>query len=195
MNKHTEKPDFRQSFRNIKAIVAWVISEGYQVRKTSIYESAKEAGFPLKGKDGSYDRAQVEKYAIETWANPSKAAEKREKKGIVPDIGNPKLRLQVAQAAEKEFKLDVLKGMYYLKSEEDQRDALVLYGIKSAMLNSGPFIVQDLIALVGAELGADSAAKVSQIIPELRERFNNSVLDMFDGIAKAGGVETPDVLP
>ena len=189
-SKNSSVPD---KFQTVNAIVAWATSQGYQVKKSTIYNSAKEAGFPLKGKDGAYDRAQVEKYAKETWPNPKKAEEHREKKGIpMPEIGNPKLRLQIAQAEEKEFKYAILKGKYYLKSAEDQRSAQMLYGIKTAVENWAPFIIQDMISLAGIELGTDAAAALGRITPELRARYLNSVAEKFDEISQKGAIEVPN---
>ncbi len=182
--------------KDLKAVAVWVAEQGYKVSMRTVYNHSEGAAFPSPQKGGGYLVEQIEAYANATWENPQKIAERfAVKPGTSPDALDSKARILAADAAMREHKLAVAQGLYYLKSEEDQRDALVLYGIKTAMLNSGPFIIQDLIAMVGTELGADAAAKINQIIPELRERFSNSVLDMFDGMAKAGGVETPDTLP
>lgn len=178
-----------ESFRNIREIVQWLQSEGYKVGKTVVYDASKAPGFPPLDREGRYDRAQVEKYALETWVNPKKAAEQREKRGIKNEAENPKLRLQLAMAEEREFKLAILKGKYYLKSEEDQRDAALLHGLKTSVGNWGPFIIDELISMVVMEVGTEVGAKIGQITPDLRMRYRNMVAEKFDELARDGGVE------
>lgn len=184
-NKAPQNANILQS---LNAIALWAQETGYDVSTRTIYNHAERPDFPARQRGGGYLKSQVEAYAAAEWMNPGQ----HQAEGSGAGNDNPKYRLAKAMAEEREFKLALLKGKYYLKSEEDQRDALMLYGIKSAMLNAGPFIIQDLIAMVGGELGAEAAAKIGRMTAELRARFDNSVLDMFDNMAKAGGVDAPD---
>lgn len=182
-----------KTLKDLKAVAIWLAEQGYKVSMRTVYNHAEGPAFPSQQKGGGYLVDQIKTYANATWENPRLAEERATvKPGTSIPALDSKARILAADAAMREHKLAVAQGKYYLKSEEDQRDALLLYGIKTAVENWAPFIVQDLIALAGSELGSDAAMKLGQIIPEMRARYKNLAAELFDRLAKDGGVEAPD---
>lgn len=193
-----KKVGLPEILKSIKAAADLIIEQGFIVSVPTVYNKSKDDPlFPAKQKCGGYIKSQIEAYANATWENPSRAKTATQqaeatKPGTSPHALDSKARILAADAAMREHKLGVAQGQYYLKSAEDQRDALILYGVKSGVLNGGPFIIRDLISMAGAELGPDAAAALGRISPELRARYTDSALDLFDSMAKRGGIETPD---
>lgn len=174
-----------QRFKNIEQAAAWIISEGYIVSSRTIRNHADRApGFPRRQTDGSYLKSDLSCYAQSTWENPSKPAEER----------SNDYQDDVKRETARKLKLDndIKEGRYLFRSEEEQRDALVLYGLKTAVENWGPFIIEDLVSLAASELGEESIAKLGRITPELLARYRTQAANLFDKFSADGFIEVPD---
>jgi len=174
-----------ERFKNLEQAASWVIKEGYIVSGKTVRNHAHSAGFPRQQKDGSYLLKEIAAYAATAWDNPSRPTEPR------PDTDYSD---QVKRETARKLKLDndIKEGRYLLRSEEEQRDAQVLYGIKLAVENWGPFMVQDLISVAALELGEEVSARLGRITPELLVRYRSLSGELFDRFAAAGSIEVPD---
>jgi hypothetical protein len=95
---------------------------------------------------------------------------------------NHKERLVKEQADKIALENEYRRGQYLLKSEEEQRDARILAGIKQAVENFGPFIIQDLITISKEQGNLEAAA------PQLMARYSDQAADLFHRFATAKAV-------
>ena len=184
--KGEDEDSAAERFKNIEQAAGWIIGQGYIVSPRTIRNHAdRGAGFPRKQKDGSYLKSEISSYSLATWENPSQPKEQFASSDYTDDVKREtarKLRLEN----------DIKEGRYLLRSEEEQRDAQLLFGLKTTVGNWGPFIIQDLLSLASAEIGEESSAKLGRITPELLARYRSQAAELFDTISQAGFLEVPD---
>jgi hypothetical protein len=176
--------DEGERFKNLEAVCTWIVSQGYIVSPRTIRNHAERAGFPHRQKDGAYLKAEVATYAEATWDNPSRPADEP-----AGDHGD-----DIKRETARKLKLenDIKEGRYLLRSEEEQHDAQLLFGLKTAVANWGPFIIQDLLALAGPVIGDEASGKLGQITPELLARYRTQAAELFDSISRDGYLEVDD---
>ena len=150
-------------------------------------------GFPCSAGKLSMDtgsgiigRAVVNGKKVYTQKALDRYAQGHLKKTAVDAPDDHRARLIKEQADKLALNNEITRGAYLLKSEEEQRDARVLAGIKQAVLNFGPFVIGDLLTLAGSLIGDDAAHKLGRLSPELLARYDDHAQELFDRFAKAG---------
>ena len=99
-------------------------------------------------------------------------------------------RLKVAQAQLAELKLEERRGLLIDAAEEEARDARLWFAIRNDIENQGPNIISHLINRIG-DLGLpdDMHQRITALVPELRQEYEDQLSDIFDRYAKDGGIE------
>ena len=99
-------------------------------------------------------------------------------------------RLKVAQAQLAELKLEERRGLLIDAAEEEARDARLWFAIRTDIENQGPNIISHLINRIGdLALPEDIHQRITALVPELRQEYEDQLSDIFDRYAKDGGIE------
>ncbi|MGE4519532.1 MAG: hypothetical protein AB7E04_08505 [Desulfobacteraceae bacterium] len=156
--------DFPDKFKNIKAVLDFLKTNGFKIEKSKIYEDAKE-GLLRVQKNKSVMGIDVKLYSgtlkRDGSADPEPAeltAEKLKKESLKLDLQNEKLQ----------FELDKEKGKYLPRSDFERELAARAAVLDSGIRHSLSLKVQDIIALVGGQLSKapDLIDYIDKIIDE-----------------------------
>lgn len=152
----------------------------YQIEKSKLSKDCKDGKVPRK--DGAYYAKDLDYYA--------EACHLKAKNSTPTASNDPSDRLKMAHAAEREFRVDILKGKYIDAAEEEARDARLWYAIRTDIENLGPGVVSELVnRIAGLALPEEHQLRIAALVPELRHTFEDSLAEIFDRYAQQGGIE------
>lgn len=168
-------------FSTVLEAARWIMAEGYLVKERSAHDHIKN-NIPRQ-KDGTYLQKHIDDYARRTWENPGRLAAE-------PDNTDHKARLVKAMADEREIKVKQLQSNLIDASEEEQRDAAVLLGIRRHLEVHVPDRAKALVAAVSQLLTDDQRGELTARLPEIIENDLDQIADIFDRLYQAGGIAT-----
>ena len=154
----------------------------YKIEKSKLSADVQSGKVPRK--DGSFSAKDLDYYA-----NACRLELKTSEPQQPNDDGSE--RLKVAQAELAELKLQERRGQLIDAAEEEARDARLWFAVRTDIENQGPNIINHLINRIG-DLGLPEEIhqRVTALVPELRQEYEDQLADIFDRYAKDGGVYT-----
>ena len=152
----------------------------YQIEKSKLSKDSKDGKVPRK--DGLYHAKDLDYYA--------EAVHLKTKTSAPVVISDNSDRLKAAHADEREFRLGILRGEYINAAEEEARDCKLWAAIKSDIENQAPAVVHEIInRILPIVPDDDLKERILALRHELRLTYEDTIADIFDRYATAGGVE------
>jgi len=168
----------------------WIVAQGYVGLQgvLSLEMARKEIGKLKKDPRNGYPFQIVKKLADKTWGG--KADEEIADIITLPagNLLDAKERYLNAQAEEKEWKLKQLQGQLIDVAEEERRDVLVLLGIRRHLETAVPDRAISMLAKIKTLIPEEQHGIINAHLPEIIEADREVIADMFDSLAKQGGV-------
>lgn len=169
--------------RSIPEILNYLTGQGFKIARRTLYLHKQQGilraqiggGFTVKAVD-DYARRNLERPGIEVQA--------------AAVLSDEKSRILKAQAEKIEFDNRLKQGQYVLKEEEEARDARLWFAVKADIESQGLHVVRELInKIAGLGLQENQLARVIALEAELKQTYQDSIEEIFDRYARAGGIE------
>lgn len=161
----------------------YLVAQGFTLTRRTLQNHIKAgllgANKDRSGKVKSIDHAALEKYATAHL----------ERRAMQEEVSH-RMRKEKAEADIAEAKAHRMRGMYLDATEEEQRDAAVLLGIRRHLEISVPDRAKQIISGISSLLTDEQRGQLSARLPELIEQDKETIADIFDRLARAGGIET-----
>jgi len=157
------------------------LQRSYKIEKSKLSKDVQDGKVPRK--DGTFSARDLDYYA-----NAQRLELKTSEQQQPNDDGSE--RLKVAQAELAELKLQERRGLLIDAEEEEARDAKLWFAVRTDIENQGPGIINHLINRIG-DLGLPEEIhqRITALVPELRQEYEDQLADIFDRYAKDGGIE------
>lgn len=152
----------------------------WKIEKSKLSADVQAGKVPRK--DGMFTARDLDYYA--------NACRLEAKNSEPQQLDDGSERLKVAQAQLAELKLEERRGQLIDAAEEEARDARLWFAVRTDIENQGPNIINHLINRIG-DLGLPEEIhqRITALVPELRQEFEDQLSDVFDRYAKDGGIE------
>lgn len=157
------------------------LQRSYKIEKSKLSKDVQDGKVPRK--DGAFSARDLDYYA-----NAVRLDLKTSEPQQSSEDGGEQLKRFQAQLAE--LKLQERRGELIDAAEEEARDAKLWFAVRTDIENQGPNIISCLINRIG-DLGLpeEIQQRITALVPELRQEYEDQLADIFDRYAKDGGIE------
>lgn len=184
-----QKENHPESFKNIKAVADFVIDQGWNVSKSSVYEHAKR-GMLGKKKNGIYTLRQVQDYCRD-YLTPQDAYQNQQS----DELNKVKLKTEIAYKQEQakliKLKREIEEGKYVLLSDWALqlagRAAVFETGFKGSIRSSAG----DIIKLVDGD-PMKTGELISFVYSIIDQELNNLTRRMDFNVVISTGLDMED---
>lgn len=168
-------------FKNLSEVSRWLIREGYKCQERTVRNHHKSGLFPIQP-GGEFRQHDIEAYAKTHLDRPGYRDQAA--------AGNSsKDRLIKAQAEEREFRTAQLKGRLIDAAEEEARDARLWKAVRADVEQYAPAVINELVErIIACNPPEELRHRITAMIPELRDVYEDYIAEMFDRYAREGGV-------
>lgn len=178
-------------FRTALDAARWIHAQGYVGRRgiVSEHQARREVAKLKADPRHGYPFAVVKKLADKTWGNlKADAIVASDEEELSGNLFDSKERLVAAQARLQELKVKELEGRLVDRAEADKREVAIILGIKSHLETAIPDRAIGLLSGVKALIPAEHHPAIDSHLPEIIEHDREQVADIFDQLARLGGV-------
>jgi hypothetical protein len=152
----------------------------FKIEKSKLSKDVQEGRCPRK--EGNFLTRDLDFYAAAVHLEPKTSEQK--------PADDQDIRLKSAQAEERELRVAKMKSELIDAAEEEARDAKLWYAVRSDIENEGPRVINELINRISTlGIPEEYYNRIAALIPELRNTYEDSLAEIFDRYAQAGGVE------
>ncbi|QOX78744.1 hypothetical protein FY034_07310 [Trichlorobacter lovleyi] len=153
----------------------------YKIEKSKLSADVQAGKVPRK--DGVYSAKDLDYYA-----NAVRLELKNSEPQQNSEDGGEQLKRFQAQLAE--LKLQERRGQLIDAAEEEARDAKLWFAVWSDIENQGPNVINQIINRIG-DLGLPEEIhqRITALVPELRQEYEDTLADIRDRYARDGGIE------
>lgn len=178
-------------FKSASEAARWIAGQGYVGQRGIISErmARLEIGKLRKDPQHGYAFPVVKKLADKTWGG--KADEQIIDTIATLPAGNlldAKERYLLAQAEEKEWKLKQMQGQLIDVAEAERKEVAIIMGIRRHLETAVPDRAISLLAKIKSLLPEEQHGIINAHLPDIIEADRDVIADMFDVLAKQGGV-------
>jgi hypothetical protein len=160
-----------ESFKNIKAVAAYVIAQEYKIDQSSVYNHAK-AGLLGKKKNGVYTLTQIQKYCRD-YLVKKEAHQTVQQEGLARKKVETEISLQEVNYKLQEIKLAREEGRVIEKDIVYQQFAALTIGLENAVKGQATVEAEEAVQMIG---DADNKpARFVEIFNDIMDRALNKM--------------------